>query len=60
MKIVPPKFVLEVKKMFEIKNGKLMMYDINKEYKDYLRKYDPKVSLKESRKFYGLLYSVYK
>lgn len=41
--------------MFEVKNGKLMMYDISNEYKDYLRKYDSKVSLKESRKFYGIL-----
>lgn len=43
--------------MFFIKNGKLMMYDIEKEYKDYLRKYDEKVSLKENRKFYGVLVS---
>ena len=32
-----------------------MMYDIEKEYKDYLRKYDKRVSLKENRKFYGIL-----
>ena len=41
--------------MFTIKNGQLMMYDVSKEYKNYLRKYDSKVSLKDDRKFYGIL-----
>ena len=31
------------------------MYDISNEYKKYLSKYDSKVSLKENRKFYGIL-----
>ena len=31
------------------------MYDISKEYKDYLRKFDSRVSLKNNRKFYGIL-----
>ena len=41
--------------MIKIKNGKLKMYDISKEYKKYLSKFDSKVSLKENRKFYGIL-----
>lgn len=41
--------------MIKIKNGKLKMYDISDEYKKYLSKFDSKVSLKESRKFYGIL-----
>ena len=41
--------------MITIKNGQLLMYDISNEYKDYLRKFDSRVSLKESRKFYGIL-----
>lgn len=39
----------------EIKNGKLVMYDISENYKQYLKEYDNKVSEKESRKFYGIL-----
>ena len=39
----------------EIKNGKLKMYDISEKYKTYLRKFDNKVSEKDSRKFYGIL-----
>lgn len=38
-----------------IKNGKLLMYDISEEYKKYLRKFDNRVSMKENRKFYGIL-----
>ena len=41
--------------MFSIKNGQLIMYDINEKYEQYLRNYDNKVSLKENRKFYGIL-----
>lgn len=41
----------------QIKNGKLIMYDISEDYKQYLRQYDNKVSEKESRKFYGILIS---
>ena len=43
--------------MFKIKNEQLKMYDISEEYKDYLRKYDYRVSQKENRKFYGILIS---
>lgn len=38
-----------------IKNGKLLMYDISEDYKNYLRKFDNRVSMKENRKFYGIL-----
>ena len=41
--------------MVEIKNGQLMMYDITEKYKDYLRKFDNRVSQKENRKFYGII-----
>lgn len=41
--------------MIRIKNGKLKMYDISNEYKKYLSQFDRKVSLKENRKFYGIL-----
>jgi hypothetical protein len=43
--------------MFKIKNENLKMYDVTEEYKDYLRKYDNRVSKKENRKFYGILVS---
>jgi len=43
--------------MFKIKNGKLVMYDVDEKYRDYLRKYDKKISEKGSRKFYGILVS---
>lgn len=41
--------------MIKIKNGQLIMYDIDEKYKDYLRRFDNKVSKKENRKFYGIL-----
>ena len=41
--------------MIKIKDDKLKMYDISNEYKKYLIKFDNKVSLKENRKFYGIL-----
>ena len=41
--------------MIKIKDNKLKMYDISNEYKKYLSKFDSKVSLKENRKFYGIL-----
>ena len=40
--------------MFIIKDGQLKMYDISEKYKNYLRKFDSKVSQKEERKFYGI------
>ena len=39
----------------EIKNGKLVVYDVDNNYRNYLRKYEPKVSMKEERRFYGIL-----
>ena len=39
----------------KIKNGKLLMYDISEDYKKYLRRFDNRVSMKENRKFYGIL-----
>jgi protein AbiQ len=41
--------------MVKIKNGKLKMYDISTEYKKYLLQFDKRVSLKDNRKFYGIL-----
>ena len=41
--------------MIKIKDNKLKMYDISNEYKKYLSKFDAKVSLKDNRKFYGIL-----
>lgn len=43
--------------MFEIKNGQLIMYDVSEEYRNYLRKFDNRVSKKENRKFYGIMVS---
>lgn len=43
--------------MFKIKNNKLRMYDISEHYRNYLSQYDNRVSLKENRKFYGILVS---
>ena len=37
--------------MVVIKDGQLKMYDITEEYKNYLRKYDCRVSQKEKRKY---------
>ena len=39
----------------DIKNGKLYIYDVNLKYRNYLRRYDSKVSMKEGRRFYGIL-----
>ena len=39
----------------EIKNGKLIVYDVDNDYRNYLRKYEPRVSMKEERRFYGIL-----
>lgn len=43
--------------MFKIKNDKLKMYDISEKYRNHLSQYDNKISLKENRKFYGILVS---
>lgn len=43
--------------MVKIKNNQLMMYDISAKYKEFLRKYDTRVSQKASRKFYGIIVS---
>ncbi len=42
----------------EIKNGQLVVYDVDTKYRDYLRKFDSKVSEKENRRFYGILVTV--
>lgn len=42
-------------KVIKIKNNRLKMYDISNEYKKYLSKFDTRVSLKDNRKFYGIL-----
>ena len=39
----------------KIKNGQLIVYDVDEEYRDFLRKFDYKVSMKENRRFYGIL-----
>ena len=41
--------------MVEIKDEQLRMYDITEKYKNYLRKFDKRVSQKESRRFYGII-----
>ena len=41
--------------MFEIKNKNLKMYSISEEDRDYLSMFDSKVSLKDNRKYYGIL-----
>lgn len=43
------------KVLIQIKNGKLKMYDISSQYLKFLSKFDQKVSLKDTRKFYGIL-----
>ena len=39
----------------KIKNGHLMVYEVDSKYRKYLEKYDNRVSQKDSRKFYGIL-----
>lgn len=39
----------------KIKNGHLMVYEVNSEYRKYLEQFESKVSQKEGRKFYGIL-----
>ena len=39
----------------KIKNGHLMVYEVNSEYRKYLEKFENKVSQKEGRKFYGII-----
>ncbi len=39
----------------KIKNGHLMVYEVNYEYRKYLEQFEKKVSQKDSRKFYGIL-----
>ncbi len=39
----------------KIKNGHLMIYEVNSEYRKYLEKFESKVSQKEGRKFYGII-----
>lgn len=38
-----------------IKNGRLMVYEVDYEYRKYLEQFEPKVSQKNNRKFYGIL-----
>ena len=39
----------------KIKNGHLMVYEVNSEYRKYLEQFETKVSQKEGRKFYGII-----
>ena len=39
----------------KIKNGHLMVYEVNSEYRKYLEQYETRVSQKEGRKFYGII-----
>ncbi len=39
----------------KIKNGHLMVYEVNSEYRKYLEQFEAKVSQKEGRKFYGII-----
>lgn len=42
---------LEIK----IKNGHLLVYEVDSKYRNYLEQFDNKVSQKDNRKFYGIL-----
>lgn len=44
---------MEIK--LEIKNGKLIIYEVNAKYRKYLEKFEFRVSQKDNRKFYGIL-----
>lgn len=39
----------------KVKNGHLMVYEVNYEYRKYLEKFENKVSQKDNRKFYGII-----
>lgn len=39
----------------KIKNGRLMVCEVNSEYRKYLEQFETKVSQKEGRKFYGII-----
>ncbi len=39
----------------EIKDGHLKVYEVDCNYRKYLEKFEPKVSQKDKRKFYGIL-----
>ena len=39
----------------KVKNGHLMVYEVNYEYRKYLEQFEKKVSQKDNRKFYGIL-----
>lgn len=39
----------------KIKNGHLMVYEVNSEYRKYLEQFETKVSQKDGRKFYGII-----
>lgn len=42
---------LEIK----VKNGHLLVYEVDSKYRNYLEKFERKVSQKDNRKFYGIL-----
>lgn len=44
---------MEIK--LKIKNGHLMVYEVNSEYRKYLEQYETRVSQKEGIKFYGII-----
>ena len=39
----------------KIKNGRLMVYEIDANYRKYLEQFEAKVSQKDGRKFYGII-----
>lgn len=39
----------------KIKNGHLMVYEVDSKYRKYLEQFDNRVSQKNSRKFYGII-----
>lgn len=41
----------------KLKNGQVIIYEIKKEYLDYLRKFDHRVSIKQHRRFVGVVVS---
>ena len=39
----------------KIKNGHLLIYEVDSLYRKYLEQFESKVSQKEGRKFYGII-----
>ena len=49
------KGVVDLEIKLKIKNGHLMVYEVNSKYREYLEQFESRVSQKENRKFYGII-----